>query len=81
MHIAGAGIEEESLRDLVNELNLGDVIEFVGYQTNVLEFLQSLDIFAMTSDNEGFPYAQLEAMSVGLPSVCYVSRRFTVNGS
>tara|TARA_R110001599_G_scaffold353742_2_gene596040 strand:- start:13123 stop:13932 length:810 start_codon:yes stop_codon:yes gene_type:complete len=67
--IAGNGPELEGLQTFIAQHALADVAELVGYQEDVARFMSELDIFVMCSDNEGFPYAQLEAMASGLPSV------------
>ena len=69
LHIAGSGPEEGSLRRLADELAVGDRTFFCGHVSDVAGFLQGLDIYVMTSEREGLPYALLEAMACGLPSV------------
>tara|TARA_R110001592_G_scaffold126336_1_gene337505 strand:+ start:146020 stop:147183 length:1164 start_codon:yes stop_codon:yes gene_type:complete len=67
--IAGEGPESVKLQALIAQYELNDVAELAGHQEDVAQFMSELDIFVMCSDNEGFPYAQLEAMASGLPSV------------
>lgn len=69
LHIAGNGPEEETLRKQAADLGIADIVDLRGPQADMVKFLQSLDIFVMTSDSEALPYAQLEAMATGLPSV------------
>lgn len=69
LRIAGSGPDEGSLRELARRLGMGDTVTLLGHQTNVARYLRSLDVFAMSSDSEACPYAQLEAMASGLPSV------------
>ena len=69
LKLAGDGPERERLEALVVELGIADRVEFLGTQNDVCSFLHSLDLFAMTSDREGLPYALLEAMATGLPTI------------
>ena len=69
LRIAGVGPEEAQLRDLTVRRGVADRVEFLGSVDDMPRFMQSLDCFAMSSDNEGLPYVQLEAMAAGLPSV------------
>ena len=62
--IVGEGSQGDWLRQ-----QAGEGVLFVGRQGNVLPFLQTADLFTMSSDTEGLPVAVLEAMAVGLPSV------------
>jgi glycosyltransferase involved in cell wall biosynthesis len=54
---------------LVNELGIGDRFKFIGFADSAA-WLQKVDIFTLSSDSEGVPYALLEAMSCGVPAVC-----------
>jgi glycosyltransferase involved in cell wall biosynthesis len=56
-------------QDLVQKLELGDHFKFMGH-INPVEWYPKVDIFTLSSLSEGVPYALLEAMSCGLPSVC-----------
>ena len=69
IRIAGDGPESEKLQSLIEQYELSEIAELAGHQTDVAQFMSGLDIFVMCSDNEGFPYAQLEAMASELPSV------------
>jgi len=69
LRLAGDGPERTRLTALARELGMADRIEFLGTQNDVCSFLQSLDLFVLTSDREGLPYALLEAMAVGLPAI------------
>ncbi len=70
--LVGEGPERPGLEALARELNLEDRVKLAGFRSDVPAFYKAADIFAMPSDFEGFPIAQLEAMYCGLP--CVVSR-------
>lgn len=67
--IAGSGEQENELKELVNELNLNNNIEFMGYIINIISFIDDLDIFVLPSVWEGFPYVILEAMLMKKPII------------
>lgn len=67
--LLGDGQMREELTSLVNELKLGDYVEFVGVVSNVKDYLNDADIYCCSSLVEGLPIAVLEAMACGLPVV------------
>ena len=70
--LVGDGAQRPELEALAGSLKLGaDHIRFVGRVPigEVPSWLQSSDVYALTSPSEGFSCALLEAMSAGLPSV------------
>ena len=75
--IVGSGELETSLRELVNELKLQDVVVFAGPRTQdeVRRYLADADVFflpSVTARNgfqEGIPVALMEAMACGVPVV------------
>ena len=69
LYIAGKGGEEKSLRKLAEDLGVADRTHFLGHVSDIPKLLRTFDIFIMTSDREGLPYALLEAMATGLPTV------------
>ena len=69
LQIAGDGPLREKLVRLVQELNLTNRVTFLGALPDAAHFLSELDIFVLSSLNEGLPLALLEAMAVGLPVV------------
>jgi glycosyltransferase involved in cell wall biosynthesis len=67
--IVGDGPLEQECIKLINKLQLQDKINLVGSQKNSKAFLKMFDIFILSSHYEGLPYALLEAMMMGIPSV------------
>ncbi|MGI6057566.1 MAG: glycosyltransferase family 4 protein [Bilifractor sp.] len=69
--LAGSGPEEESLKKLAQELGIADRTDFPGWidGEKKRELLESSQILALPSYNEGLPIAILEAMSFGLPVI------------
>jgi glycosyltransferase involved in cell wall biosynthesis len=68
--IVGDGPQREALEKLVDERSLRSRVRFAGNQSDVVPWLQALDVFALPSyANEGVPQALVQAMLVGLPCV------------
>ena len=70
--LIGDGPMRAELESLASALGLGPAeIRFTGRVplSEVPFWLRASDVFALTSPNEGFPCALLEAMCAGLPSV------------
>jgi glycosyltransferase involved in cell wall biosynthesis len=67
--IAGSGELLEPLQNLANRLGLGNRVVFLGFTTQVKEFLESIDIYVQPSLCEALPMAILEASAVGVPVV------------
>jgi len=67
--IVGDGPLEDECRKLILKLNLQNEIELAGYQKNSKAYYKIFDIFLLSSHYEGLPYALLEAMVMGIPSV------------
>ena len=54
---------------MVEKLGLGNHFKFIGH-ADAVEWYHKVDVFTLSSNSEGVPYALLEAMSCGLPCVC-----------
>jgi glycosyltransferase involved in cell wall biosynthesis len=69
--IAGEGKLENELQNLVKKNQLEDKIEFIGFVEDMKSFMQSIDIFVLTSIWEGFGYVLVEAMACNKPVVAF----------
>ena len=67
--IVGQGPEEGSLRQLVAELGLGQRVILAGFHADPAALYATADLFALSSDHEGFGNVLVEALSYGLPVV------------
>lgn len=71
--VAGIGSEPltRQLRELSEELSIGDRVDFVGQVMGRAkgELFRSSDVFLLPSDDENFGIGFAEAMAYGLPSV------------
>ena len=75
--VAGDGPLQKELQDLVSQLELTDIVKFLGSveQDEALTLYQKTDIFVLSSvtaqngDQEGIPVVLMEAMAVGLPVI------------
>lgn len=72
VHLVWAGTGEigDRLKTQVAESGLADRVHMLGHRTDVVEtLLPASDVFVLPSLFEGMPFAALEAMAAGLPSV------------
>ena len=67
--MVGDGPLEQACIKLIDKLGLKSKIDLAGYQKNSKAYYKMFDIFMLSSHYEGLPYALLEAMSMGIPSV------------
>lgn len=69
--IIGEGILREQLKELVAELNLVDVVRFLGEadQAEISKQMQEAHIFLLPSIGEALPVVLMEAQATGLPVV------------
>jgi len=73
LFIVGSGPQQESLAAVAEKLGVTKQIHFLGQveEQEKLEVLRMADIYASTSQHEGFGIVYLEAMAAGLPVLCY----------
>jgi len=71
LSIVGDGSERDNLEKQVHELNLGHIVNFVGWinQQQTLEYYSQSDIFCFPSIREFGGAVVLEAMACGLPCI------------
>jgi glycosyltransferase involved in cell wall biosynthesis len=67
--LIGDGEERAALESLARELGVADRVRFLGFRSDVAEWLALGDVFVLPSNWEGLPIALLEAMAAGLPAV------------
>ncbi len=68
--LAGTGMLEASLKEMVMAGHMEANVRFLGYRTDVNELLQTADIMLMPSKWEGFPIAVIEAQVSGTTVLC-----------
>lgn len=56
-------------KKLAEELGVAQDVLFTGVLKNPFALLKKADVYALTSESEGFPNALIEAMACGLPAV------------
>lgn len=69
LRLVGNGPLLERMKKRAEELNLSDIVEFLGSRDDVDALLADSDVFILVSDWEGFPISILEAMRAGLPVI------------
>lgn len=71
LEMAGTGPLLNPMKALVKELNLDSNVVFLGNVNQVATLYQSAKILVLPSVVEGFPNTLIEAMSFGLPCICF----------
>jgi glycosyltransferase involved in cell wall biosynthesis len=67
--VAGDGEEREYLRSLAGELGIAANVCFLGDRRDMPRILAAMDVFVLSSLNEGFGRVIVEAMAAGTPVV------------
>lgn len=67
--IGGRGTRGETLRELVAERGLDEVVELPGYIDNPYAYMSNAETFALSSRHEGLPTVLIEALACGCPVV------------
>lgn len=69
LRLVGAGHLRAEYERRCAEMQIGDIVEFLGYCDDMPELLARTDIAVLTSITEGIPRAMLEAMAMRVPVV------------
>ena len=67
--IVGDGPLRTDLLDLARSVGIGDHVHFAGWQADIADLLQAIDVYVCSSDSEGMSNALLEAMAAARPIV------------
>lgn len=70
LEIYGDGPLEKELQELANKLDISPYVYFMGFCRDVHDRIQTAELFVLTSDFEGMSNAMLEAIAMGLPTIC-----------
>jgi glycosyltransferase involved in cell wall biosynthesis len=65
--IAGEGPMRPDLEQLIRDRRLGDRVQLLGFVADVRTLVQALDVYVLSSLQEGLPNSVLEAMALGAP--------------
>lgn len=71
LFIAGEGELKETLRKLITENNLEKEVILLGFMSDIQRFMNSIDVFLLTSIWEGFGFVLVEAMVSAKPVIAF----------
>ena len=63
----GAGFKLNQLKQYVKNQKLSAYVKFAGYRVNAQEYIQSSDLFVLSSKSEGLPNVLIEAQLQNVP--------------
>lgn len=70
LKIYGEGPEESSLINLRNQLGLDESVHFEPFSTNIHDIMKNALAYVSSSDYEGISNSMLEALAIGMPTIC-----------
>lgn len=72
--LAGNGPLDRELKSMAVSFELGNVVKFLGYRTDLEKVVPAVDVVASCSHREGMPLNVIEAMLCGKPLIAAVNR-------
>jgi glycosyltransferase involved in cell wall biosynthesis len=69
LYILGEGPEKANIEDLAAALGISSHVHLLGFWPNPHPYVAQADLFALSSDYEGFGNVLVEAMALGVPIV------------
>lgn len=70
--IAGDGPLRQELEKLTDNLGISEKVKFVGWQKDIANFYQAIDLLLFNSNSDAFGRTVMEAMGYGIPVVASV---------
>lgn len=70
LEIYGRGEEMKNLICETERLGISDRVKFMGFCSNIHEKIRTARMYISSSDYEGISNSMLEALAIGLPSIC-----------
>lgn len=70
LDIFGKGPLMQELKEQCSRLEITDKVNFRGYVNNISDYMKKAGMYVSSSNFEGISNAMLEAMAMGVPSVC-----------
>jgi len=67
--IIGEGYQRKELTSLIQELNLKNSVELLGFKKNPFPYIKKADGFVLSSKEEGFGLVLVESMIIGTPVI------------
>lgn len=70
LHIYGKGYLENELKKMVQDLGIAESVEFPGFVSDIASRMSKASLYVSSSDYEGISNSMLEAMAIGVPTIC-----------
>ena len=70
LDIYGEGSEKETLKEYVKKLGIDEKVIFHNFSVNIHQEILKAAVFVSSSDFEGISNSMLEAMAIGIPTIC-----------
>lgn len=67
--LAGKGPEENKLLNQIKKLNLNDVVDYIGWVDDKINFFKQIDVFILSSRSDVMPLSILESFSYSKPVI------------
>lgn len=71
LRLIGDGNSRETIKQLVEQLDIGDKVALEGINPHIEEVYAEADVVALSSEYEGMPNCLIEAIGCGIPIVSY----------